>query len=73
MVFFTNLRVENIVNTIFTFCLPHVVQNAVNILKFSLFFFMGAICLQILLGLSISVRKRGKEEKGKRRNGGKEE
>ena len=29
--------------------------------------FRGAICLPILVGLSISVRKRGKEEKGKRR------
>ena len=27
----------------------------------------GAICLPLLVGLSISVRKRGKEEKGKRR------
>merc|ERR1712062_792011 len=33
MVFFTNLRVENIVSTIFTFCLPHVVLNAENLLS----------------------------------------
>ena len=40
-----------------------------NIPTYSNSFTKDAICLQILVGLSISVRKRGKRSKGERRKG----
>ena len=45
-------------------CTQIFTQIVIDILKIR-----DAICLQILVGLSISARKRGKEEKGKEKKG----